>query len=261
MTSNHRKRITRVLPLLAGVGLINACANAPTHSTLRGIPHGNSISVVEVGTDVETPNAKSAGGTVAGGTARGAAAGAGYGAGAGFMMGFACGPLFVICSPIGVVGGVAGGAIFGAAVGGVDSAMSAMPKEKAEALEAVMAGTIADFTESQTLVAHFKSQSGDRWNIRDEGAPIEISLGIEGLAIDQGKNDMLMVKVVNWMMVSYSPEESDTTEPVLFTYVSRQHHVDYWIEDDGANFREAVNEAFEANIAKMLEQLEGYPGR
>ena len=60
-----------------------------------------------------------AGETVAGGAAGGAAVGAGYGAGAGFMMGFGCGPLFVICSPIGVIGGVAGGAIFGAAVGGV----------------------------------------------------------------------------------------------------------------------------------------------
>ncbi len=72
---------------------------------------------------------------------------------------------------------------------------------------------------------------------------------------------MLMVKVVNWMVVSYGPEESDTTEPVLFTYVSRQHHIDYWIEDDGANFRAVVNEAFESNIAKMLEQLEGYSGQ
>ena len=258
MTSIAQRRMTRVLAVLVAGALTSACANVPTHSTLRSIPHGNSIHVVGVDSEVETPNAKSAGETVAGGAAGGAVVGAGYGAGAGFMMGFGCGPLFVVCSPIGVVGGVAGGAIFGAAVGGVGSAMTALPKEKAEALEAVMAATIADFNGSQTLVEQFKAQSNDRWTATDGGAATEITLSIEELSIDQGRDDTLIVKVVNWMVVSYGPGELHTTERMLFAYVSEQRHIDHWIEHDGANFQAVIKGALVENIADMLKELGGY---
>lgn len=257
MTSITQKRTPRALAALVAGALIGGCANSPTHSTLRSIPHGDGIRVVGGESEIEVPNAKSAGETVAGGAAGGAAAGAGYGAGAGFMMGFACGPLFVVCSPIGVVGGVAGGAIFGAAVGGVGSAMTALPKEKAEALETVMAATIVDLGGPRTLVEQFEVQSGDRWTVTDAGVATEITLGIEGLSIDQGKDDALTVKLVNWMVVSYGPGELDTTERVLFTYVSGKHHIDHWIEHDGANFQAVVKEAFAENIADMIKELEG----
>ena len=177
------------------------------------------------------------------------------------MMDFACGPLFVICSPVGAVGCIAGGAIFGAAVGGVGNAMTALPKEKAEALEAVMADTILDVSASQTLVEEFRGQSNNRWTVTDAGASTEISLGIEGLSIDQGRDDALIVKVANWMVVSYGPGELDTTKRMLFTYVSEQHHVDYWIEHDGANFQAVVHEGFAENIADMLRDLEALPAQ
>ena len=95
------------------------------------------------------------------------------------------------------MGGAAGGAIFGAAVGGISNAMLALPKEKAEALEIIMAETINDLREPQTLVEQFKIQSNNRWSVTDPGASTELTLGIEELSIDQGKNDMLVVTVVN----------------------------------------------------------------
>ena len=136
--------------------------------------------------------------------------------------------------------------------------MTALPKKKAEALETVMAATIVDFSGSQTLVEQFNAQSSDRWTVTDAGAPTEITLGIEELSIDQGKDDVLIVKVVNWMVVSYGPGELDTIERMLFTYISEQRHIDHWIEHDGANFEAVIHEAFAENIADMIKMLEGY---
>ena len=255
MTHIHQIRTTHALALCATATLMSACASNPTDSSLPSIPAGSSVHLIGAKAEIDTPDAKTTGQNVATGAAGGAAGGALMGAGYGFMMGFACGPLFVVCSPAGLVGGAAGGAIFGAAVGGISNGMLALPKEKAEALEIVMTAAIADFSGPQTLVEEFKAQSEDRWSVADAGAPIEIALGVEGLYIDQGKDDALTVKVVNSMIVSYGAGELDRTRRILFTYVSERHHVDYWIEHDGANFQAVVHEGFGSNIADMIGKL------
>ncbi len=267
MTSIDQNRTTRSVALLAATALISACASTgtPTETTLRSVPLGSDIRVTGIEPDVETPNAKTAGEAIAGGAVVGAAGGALIGAAGGFMTGFACGPLFVICGPVAAVVGGAGGAMVGAVAGGVTNAMRALPKDKAEALEAIMTATIVDFSGSQKLVEEFKAQSNDRWTITDAGAPTEITIGIEGLYLEQGKGlvlnqgtkDSLVVKLVTSMVVSHGPGELDTTELMLFTYV-RQHPVDYWIEDDGANFQAMIHAAYAANIADMIKVLEGY---
>lgn len=255
MTNINQKRTTQAATLFATAALMSACATNPTDSRLRSIPHGSSVHVIGVDAEIDPPDAKTAGQSVATGAAGGAAGGAVMGAGAGFMMGFTCGPLFVVCSPAGLVGGAAGGAIFGAAVGGISNGMLALPKEKAEALETVMSATIAGFSGPQMLVEEFKEQNSDRWSVADVGAPTEITLAIEGLYIDQGRDDALTIKIVNSMIVSYGPGELDRTQRILFTYVSERHHVDHWIVHDGANFQAAVLEGFGFNIADMIEKL------
>jgi len=257
MTSLDLKRVTRSFILSAAAVLISACAGTPTNSALPSIPLGESIHVVGAVTEIAIPNARTARENVASGAAGGAAGGAVMGAGAGVMAGFACGPLFVICSPVGLVGGAAGGAIFGAAVGGISNAMLALPKEKADALELIMAETIHDLSGSQTLVDQFKILSNDHWSVTDAGASTELTLGIEELSIDQGKNDMLVVKLINSIRVSYGTDERDTTRLILYTFVSEWHHIDHWIVDDGANFEAVIQKGLAANLADMIRELEG----
>ena len=255
MTSIDQNRTTRSVALLAATALITACASTPTETTSRSVPLGSDIRVTGIEPEVETPNAKTAGEAVAGGAVVGAAGGALIGAGAGFMMGFACGPLFVICGPIGAVGGIAGGAIFGAAFGGITNAMRALPKDKAEALEAIMTATIVDFSGSQKLIEEFEAQNNNRWTLTEAGAPTKITLGIEGLFLEQEKKDSLVVKLVTSMVVSHGPGELESTERMLFTYV-RQRHIDYWIEADGANFQAMIRAAYAATVADMIKVLE-----
>lgn len=261
MTISDHNRATSSVALLAATALISACASTSksTHATLQSIPLGSSIRVVAVEPEIETPDARTAGETVAKGTAAGAAAGAAVGAATyGVIVALGCGSFVVICGPIMLVTGVASGAIAGAAAFGIETAMLALPKEKAEALEAVMADTIAGLSVSQMLVQEFTEQSGNRWTVTDAEVPTEITLGIEGLFVDQGKDDQLVVKLVNSMVISYGPGELDTTKRILFTYVSERHHVDHWIEKDGANFQTAIYEGFASNMEDMVKVLQMY---
>ena len=134
MTSIDLNRTTRSVALLTAAALISACASAPTETASRSVPLGSEIRVTGIEPEVETPNAKTAGEAVAGGAVVGAAGGALIGGAGGFMTGFACGPLFVIRGPVGAVVGVAAGAMVGSVAGGVTNAISALPKDKAEAL-------------------------------------------------------------------------------------------------------------------------------
>ena len=134
--------------------------------------------------------------------------------------------------------------------------MRALPKDKAEALEAIMTATIVDFSGSQKLIEEFEAQNNNRWTLTEAGAPTKITLGIEGLFLEQEKKDSLVVKLVTSMVVSHGPGELESTERMLFTYV-RQRHIDYWIEADGANFQAMIRAAYAANVADMIKVLEG----
>lgn len=200
--------------------------------------------------EIEIPDARTAGETVALGAA-GTAIG---GAAAGFEAGLECGPYFIICSSLGMVGG----AVFGAAFGGVDTASVALPKEKAEAFEQIMYAAVVDVDIPEALVERFRDEGNGLWTMTDAAAAISITLGVEGLYISQRTKDRVVVYLVNSMVVSYGSGPLDTTKRILFSHKSAEHHVDHWIADDGANFRAAVREAFASNMEDMIKLLEKY---
>lgn len=251
MISVDYERVTRAVAVLATAVLICACAGSasPTHSTLRTIPLGSNVQVIGLQPDIKTPDAKTAGETVA----INAAGGAIGGAATGFETGLECGPyFFVICSPLGIVVG----AVFGAASGGVDAGSIALPKQKAEALEQIMRSTVVDVDIPKALVERFRIEGGGLWTMTETTAAISITLGVEGLYIGQRTKDRVVVYLVNSMVVSYGSGPLDTTKRILFSYKSDEHHVDYWIAADGANFRAAVREAFANNTEEMIRVLQ-----
>ena len=145
---------------------------------------------------------------------------------------------------------------------GVRAATLAIPAEKAEALEAIMTNMMTDFGDSRPLVQAFETQSAGRWLVTDREPATEINLSVEQLYVDQGTNDMLVLKMVSSMVVTYEPSllsngsAPDTTKRVLFTYTSPEQHVDYWIADDGASFLAAINEGYTRQIATMIDALD-----
>ena len=73
MISVYYKRVTGTLIVLATATLICACAGSgprqPTHSTLRTIPLGSTVQVIGLQPEIKTPDARTAGETVAMGAA------------------------------------------------------------------------------------------------------------------------------------------------------------------------------------------------
>lgn len=254
MISVDYERVTGIGVVLATAVLICACASTesrkPTHSTLRTIPLGSTVQVIGLQPQIEIPDARTAGETVA----MGAAGTAIEGAAAGFEAGLECGPYFVICSAL----GMAGGAVFGAAVGGIDAGSVALPKEKAEALEQIMYSAVVDVDIPKALVERFKIEAGGLWTMTETAAPISITLGVEGLYISQRTNDRVVVQLTNSMVISYGSGALDTTKRVLFSHASAEHHVDHWIADNGTNFRAGVREAFASNMEDMIKLMVHY---
>ncbi len=103
----------RLIALLVVAALTSACASQPKQVELKKIPDDTRILLDVLQADSRLPDASSDGGTYAKNVGAGALGGAGMGAVAGFTMGFACGPLVIICGPIGAIGGAMGGTVFG----------------------------------------------------------------------------------------------------------------------------------------------------
>lgn len=245
--------------LLILVLSLAACAGQPQYATLRAVPSGASIHVIVTQPDIEAPDAQSAGESVGRGAASGAGMGAGAGAEAGLQGSIACGPFIIFCAPLFAISGAAIGAIGGSIVGSVDAAIDALPEEKAQALEAMMSTTLEETDLAETLQNAFAQQSGKRWTIAEgEGNP-EITLGLNTLYIEQSSEDNLSLQMSASMVVRYGPGDSDATRTYLYKYASERHHVDYWLQDEGGNFRAEVSAAVQDNADLMIQTLERPP--
>jgi len=254
--------IYRVTLLILALSLA-ACASPPSpppqYATLQAVPSGASIHVIATQPDIEAPDAQSAGETVGSGAASGAGLGASAGLEAGLQGSIICGPFIIVCLPLFAISAAAIGAIGGSIVGSIGGAIVALPEEKAQALEVIMSTTLEEMDLAETLENQFARQSGERWTITEAEGNLEITLGLNTLYIEQFSGDNLSLEMSSSMVVRYGPGDSDATKTYLYRYSSERHHVDYWLQDEGGNFRAEVSAAFEDNVGLMIQTLERPP--
>lgn len=195
--------------------------------------------------------------------------GAAKGAQSGFMAGteegleaafVGCTILFFVCLPSFMVLGGTLGATFGSIEGSIKSVKTALPEEKAAALEAL----IKAYMETQDIPSNLKNtfnrQQNGRWQIVESNADITITLGLEQLRFIQFSDDELSIKLTSNLVVQYGPQTTDITKRILLNAESEQHHVDHWIADNGKNLAAGVNAVFEENsrqiVAILSQQLQ-----
>ena len=63
------------------------------------------------------------------------------------------------------------------------------------------------------------------------------------------------------LVVQTGSGDSATVEKRQFVSSSLSHHVDYWIENDGANFNEQIELRISDNARSMANILKSYPRR
>lgn len=181
----------------------------------------------------------------------GTAGGAAMGAAGGAALGFACGPLVLFCAPIFAVAGAGAGGIVGAVAGTAHGARTGLPAEKAKQFNTVVAETINEAMLHQQLHQRFVDQARAYWTVVDGDATNIVSLKITALRFEQVRDDEL--KLV--MSATARVKSGRRTKVWGFNFDSAQHHVDTWLSDDGALFRQEVDAGMDQLTRNMVMAL------
>ncbi len=238
----------KTLILIVAACATSACASAP--KTLEPVPHGAAIAhQVVIPAELKQPSASN-GGTAAKHMAGGAAVGIGAGAAYGAAMGLGCGPWLVFCSPVLAVGGAMGGAAVGLGAGTYEAAMRAIPGEKADALNEIIANTFAEKDFAALIEDEFEDRSGGRWVVTDE-APVAISITLTQIGLSKEHNDLLTIKTVIAVQVLDNSGAKLRVQDRVYPVTSFPYHIDELLENDGENFRLSI----EDNIARAMHDL------
>ena len=251
--------MNRLITAIFVISSLSACASTPEEVRLTRIADDTRVRLSVVEPDSEAPNVSKDGGAYAKNIGVGALAGAGMGAGFGFMAGFACGPLVIVCGPIGAIGGAMGGTVFGMAAGTFSAASLQLPQEKAEALDAIVSKTYADTVMTDVLSDRFKTNGESHWSFVDGGEAVSITLVLDGVGFSKERKDHLTMTLASTLVVQTGSGDSATVEKRQFVSSSPSHHVDYWIENDGANFNEQIELRISDNARSMANTLKTEP--
>jgi len=254
--TNRSKVVTTRLSLLAILTMVTACAGQVPVQPVAG---GTLIQVNTPESKLRNPNAR-AGGAVGKGAAQGAGMGAGAGIASGIVGSVACGPFFIICAPILAGGGAVVGLAVGGTAGSIVGATLALPKKKADALDAIIEDIFVDTSHAQTLRGEFEDQGGDYWTISAAGGDVEITLELNSFFIEQFKHDHLALRMSSTMIVRYGPDKGQTADKVVFTYNGPHRHIDEFLDNDGEDFRIEVRDAFAYNVQRMVVALQAGNG-
>ena len=238
--------------LLALISLITACAG---QIPVQPVAEGTPINLITTAADIKTPDAKTAGEMVGKNAAKGAGKGAVGGAGLGIGASVVCGPLIFLCAPILAGGGAAIGLVAGSTAGAIDGGLKSLPREKADALQEIISATFAELEFAQTLQSEFGQQHANYWTISDAEGNLQVTLTLDDLYIEQLPKDHLSLQMRVSMIVRHGPDKDDVSDTVIYKFRSPDRHVDYWLADNGQNFRADISNAVTTNVAKTIRTL------
>lgn len=253
--------MARLIALLVLAALTSACATQPKQVELTKIPDDTKVLLDVQQADSKLPDASSDGGTYAKNVGAGALAGAGMGAVAGFTMGFACGPAVIICGPIGAMGGAMGGTVFGIGMGTFSAASLQLPQEKAESLDVIIANALQDLDVTEEVSTSFQTSGASRWDFVEEGEEVEIRIVLEGIGLQKHKKDQVTISMATSLILQTGTGVDAKVEKRAFRTTSPSHHIDYWIDKDGDNFREELQFQASRHAQDMFAKLRAPTGR
>ena len=238
--------------LLVVISLVAACAGKVP---VQPVAAGTHIHLTTSAAGIETPNARTAGEMVSRNAAKGAGKGALGGAGLGVGASIICGPFIILCAPVMAGGGAAIGLVAGSTAGAIDGGLKSLPREQADALQEIMSVTFTEQDFAQTLHSEFEQQHANHWTISESEDNLQVALTLDDLDIAQLSKDRLSLHMRVSMIVRHGPGKDDVSDVIYYDYRSPSHHIDYWLEDDGQNFRAEISNAVNSNVAKTIRTL------
>lgn len=240
----------QTLSTLITVGLLAACvSNAPPPR----LALGESIAIqppvinrLDVRVDSKTKR-RSKG--VAFGTL-GAVGGAAVGAATGAVFGMACGPMALVCVPLGAVVGAGVGLVGGGAMAGTYAGRGGISGEKAKQFNEATIHLIDEDGLARKLHERFVASANSHWVIEGNSSNTA-KLFVRSLRFAQQRGDNVRLVLDVEMDVNLGGR----AETFEFKYAGRFQHVDDWLANDGERFQLEIDTAIEDVIRKMIASL------
>lgn len=233
---------------------VSACAGQSKRPE-SPIPAETPLQVIAPQNAVEGPNAKTGGGTAGEDMLKGAGAGALYGAAGGAMAGVSCGPFLVICSPVMAVVGAGAGVVVGGVVGTVSGSLRGLPREKAEAFEAVVAELFESENPAMTVRDRFASEGSLYWQVASNEPSMRIYLTIDKITVEQDRKKNVKITLTTGMVMASGPELDEFSRRYRYVSGTGFRHIDTWLDDDGRLLREEIVRILEDSAEQMVASV------
>ncbi|CAN5216200.1 hypothetical protein BH11PSE10_BH11PSE10_14590 [soil metagenome] len=225
------------------LGLLSGCASTPTPPSIRD---GEAVLFVMA----SSPPTDSSVGISNQAFGKGVAAGAGSGTVVGGLWGLTCGPLAILCVPLGAMLGLATGTVAGAAVGMTGALTSEQAARVRERLSQVR--------RSHDLLAELQSQITSRaqrhWTVGNDASAHQVTVTLQDLQLSSTRDEQLSI-VMQVTVAVRLRGRAQTTEAKQYGYVGPFSPMAVWM-DEGSDFIDtSLSSASQQIAAQIVSEL------
>lgn len=182
-----------------------------------------------------------------GNSSREALVGAGAGALAGGAWGLACGPLAVLCVPLGAVAGADVGLLAGLAVG----TTAALPDEKADRLRARVDAALRSDDFRRRLAAEVTANASEHWSVAAGAPTVTVDVELRDFALASTRDERIRCRVAVAVAVHPPGQKSPPRAWRVHEFVGPYGSLSDWL-DDSQGLAEATLAAAGRDLAARI---------
>ena len=223
------------------LAMLSGCATGPKLPTIQG---GEIVSI-SVTTNVQVDRTLTTRNEAIG---TGVSAGIGTGLVAGGLWGLACGPLAILCVPLGAATGVIAGTAAGAAVG-VNGALS---DEKATKLRQRLGRLQVSHPVSDELQRNVNYRALKYWNLSEDSAAKVVTIEIQDLELMSTRDEQIRFAMPVMVSVkSITGGRSNPSDKKQHEYLGAYSALSVWL-DEGSDFVDTSLSSASQQIAAQI---------
>jgi hypothetical protein len=245
MTSANTFRSSVIIVLT--LSMLSACSSSPKKMNL--LRAGDTISIVSDDPKGLVDLVKITNSSTEEGTGKGSKIGAASGA----LYGLACGPAFIICSPVLASVGFLGGAVAGAVVGGVTGDLD---DDKVTMFSTKLNNYLERNEPQEKFLETVITVVGRKYDVQASPAQKEISIVVGQPRFEWRTNGNLIFVIKAKLTANViSKSGREKTIERVYDYTGAPQLVDMWIEEGEEFYQSKFNEAYRSLAYEIVNTL------
>lgn len=244
MNSLSKQIASIILPLI----LLSACATTKAPPGLN-LTSNDTLHVEEPEVLSVDLMLQSKGSAVASGTAlsvAGAAGGAALGATGGFFLGAACGPMIILCGPIGAMAGAGIGGVGGGAAGASHGGKGFISGDKGPRFNYYVEKDFDEKKLAWKLYDHLTTSAERKWQL-DPVSDNVVQVTVTSLKVEQLAEQYLQFELEAEMTTVIDGK----TRMFRITHEGPKMHIDSWLQHEGR----AIWTAVESELTHLTDTV------